>query len=122
MDVITTQSGSLEHVPVRPCLLGSNPLVKAIAKGGPLATAFKRKQYYKEKLKVVEAVEYELEAKSNKTFQYVPLLKSLQQLLARKDIVDKLVDNRITSYSNVNQYVSFQDGEHHKKKRILVKI
>ena len=33
-----------------------NPLLKAIAKDGPLATAFKRKQYYNEHFKVVEPV------------------------------------------------------------------
>lgn len=95
----------------------NNPLVRAIAKGGPLASSFKRKQYYKENFKVVEPVEYVLEARSNKTFQYVPLLNLLQQLLARKDIVDKLVDHHTTSTStaNANQYACFQDGEHHKK-------
>lgn len=42
-------------------------LVKAIAKDGPIASAFKRKQYYKENFKVVELVEYVLEARSNKS-------------------------------------------------------
>jgi len=92
----------------------NNPLVIAIAKGGPLASAFKRKQYYKENFEVVEPVEYVLEARSNKTFQYVPLLNSLQQLLGRKDIVDKLLDNHAVSSANVDQYSSFQDGEYHK--------
>nr|XP_055056165.1 uncharacterized protein LOC129440700 [Misgurnus anguillicaudatus] len=92
----------------------NNPLAIAIAKGGPLASAFKRKHYYKENFKVVEPVEYVLEARSNKTFQYVPLLNSLQQLLERKDIVDKLLDNHAASSANVDQYASFQDGEYHK--------
>lgn len=88
-------------------------MVIAIAKGGPLASAFKHKQYYEENFKV-EPVEYVLEARSNKTLQYVPLLNSLQQLLGRKDIVDKLLDNHAVSSANVHQYASFQDGEYHK--------
>lgn len=59
-----------------------------------------------------------MEARSNKTFQYVPVLNVLQLLLARIDIVDKLVDHHTTSTSsaNANQYGCFQDGDHHKKK------
>lgn len=58
-----------------------------------------------------------MEARSNKTFQYVPVLNVLQLLLARIDIVDKLVDHHTTSTSsaNANQYGCFQDGDHHKK-------
>ena len=70
-----------------------NPFVKAIAKDGPIASAFKRKQYYKEHFKAVEPVEYVLEARSNKSYQFVPLPNSLQQLLGRKDVVDRVVDN-----------------------------
>lgn len=92
----------------------NNPVVKAIAKGGPLSTSFKRKQYYKEYFEVLEPVEYKLEAYSNKTFQYVPLLKSLHQLLCRKDIIDKLVDNYTTCLESNNQYTCFQDGEYYK--------
>lgn len=85
----------------------NNPLVTAIAKDGPLASAYKRKQFYKEHFKVVEPVEYVLDARSKKTFQYVPLLQSLQQLLSRNDIVDKIVDNhrasdRETLHTNLN--------------------
>ena len=79
----------------------NNPLVKAIANGGPLSSAFKREQYYKEIFNVVEL------SRSIKTFQYIPLLKSLQQLLAHKDIVDKL-DNHTTLSTNVNQYVCYR--------------
>lgn len=40
---------------------------------------------------VVEPVQYILDAKENRTFQYIPILKSLKLLLSRKDIVDKMV-------------------------------
>ena len=35
-----------------------NPLVNALGKGGPLSTAYKRKQYFKEAFKVVEPIEF----------------------------------------------------------------
>lgn len=78
---------------VLPFYSTNNPLVKAIAKGGPLASSFKRKWYFKEKCKVVEPVKYVLEARSNKTFQYIPFVILLQQLLSCKDPVDKLVQS-----------------------------
>lgn len=55
-------------------LSSCNPLVKAIAKGGPLATTFNCKQYYKDYFKVVEPVEYFLDTRKKKktTFQYIP--------------------------------------------------
>lgn len=46
-------------------LSSCNPLLKAIAKEGPLATAHKRQKYYKENFEVVEPVEYILKNKSN---------------------------------------------------------
>ena len=50
----------------------SNPLTKAIGDQGPFCTAFKRKQYFKNKFQVVEPVEYVLDAERNHTYQYVP--------------------------------------------------
>lgn len=64
-------------------LYSGNQLNKAIERGGHLSSTFKRKEYYKAKFNVVEPIEYILDAK--KTFQYVPILKSLQVLLSRKD-------------------------------------
>lgn len=74
-------------------LYSGNQLNKAIERGGRLSSAFKRKQYYKAKFNVVEPIEYILDARNKKTFQYVPILKSLQVLLSMKDIVDKLVSH-----------------------------
>lgn len=65
---------------VATALLASNPLVKAIGKGGSLSTSYLRKQYYKESFMVIEPIEYILDAKEKRSFQYVPVLKSLQQL------------------------------------------
>lgn len=56
-------------------------ILKSIEKGGRLSTAHQCKQYYKEHFSVVEPIEYMLNAKKRHTFQYVPILKSLQKLL-----------------------------------------
>lgn len=85
-------------------------LAKAIAKDLPLASAFKRQQYYKDHFKVVEPFEYVLDARSNKTIWYVPLLKSLLQLFSRNDVVDKAIDSRTACSVNQQQYLSFHDG------------
>ncbi len=93
----------------------SNPLVKAIEIGGPLATAFKRKQFYKEHVRVVEPIEFILDQKSRKTYQYIPILPSLQQLFSCSDILKCVTgDNeRHKTYSGVEkeqQYKSIRDG------------
>lgn len=59
----------------------------------------------------MDPVEYVLDARAKKTYQYVPLLKSLQQLLERKDRVDKVVDSHAACNVNQQLYCSFQDGE-----------
>lgn len=87
----------------------NNPLVKAIAKGGPLATAFKCKQNYKDHFNILEPVKYVLEPRSKKTFQYVPLLKSLQQLLGCTDIVEKLGVNQTACSVNRHQYANITE-------------
>lgn len=74
-------------------LCSSTPVPRAIEKSGPLSTSYHRKQYYKRELKVVEPITYILNRKKNHTFQYVPLLKSLQQILNCKVVVDKVVEN-----------------------------
>ena len=104
-------------------LCSANPLNKAIEKGGPLSSAYQRKKYYKAKFNVVEPLEYILDAKENKTFQYVPILESLQVLLSRKDIVDKIVSHhktqRETETGKKIVYRSYKDGLHFKENSLL---
>ncbi|KAK2857880.1 hypothetical protein Q7C36_005799 [Tachysurus vachellii] len=58
---------------------------------------------------VVEPVEYILENKDNRTFQYVPILQSLSQVL--KNIEEKdLVTQKNTGCAS--RYQSFHDGSH----------
>ncbi|XP_054592203.1 uncharacterized protein [Nothobranchius furzeri] len=95
-------------------ICSGNPVQRSIQKGGPLSTAYLRKLYYKEKFSVVEPVEYILNVKNKHSFQYVPLLKSLQQLLSRRDIVEQFVESyqkqEETDCGNSDLYRSSKDG------------
>ena len=98
-------------------LFTSNPMLKSIEKGGSLSTTYLRKQYYKESFNIVEPVEYILNAKERRSFQYVPVLKFLQNLFDGRDVVDKVVDNHRAQQTNrvmmeQKTYRSFQDGEY----------
>lgn len=53
---------------------------------GVKASAYHRKQYIKKQFSVVEPVEYILDSKDGKTYQYVPVLQSLSQILQNSDI------------------------------------
>ena len=91
----------------------SNPVCKAIEKGGSLSTVHRRLKYYKEKFCVVEPVTYLLDNK-RATFQYVPLLKLLHQILSCKAILDKIVANhrgkRELVVDSSYEYKSSEDG------------
>lgn len=54
-------------------LCKSSLLANALGKGGPLATAYKRKEYYKEVFKVVEPVEFVLDNKKKRVFSIYPI-------------------------------------------------
>lgn len=70
----------------------SNPIRSAIANHGPLSSSWKRKAYYKRHFTVVEPVEYVLDQTNRKSFQYIPLLESLQQLLNCEAVLNKTVN------------------------------
>ena len=87
----------------------SNPISTALREEGPLASAFKRRQYFKHTFKVVEPVEYVLDLNENRTFQYVPILQSLLQILGNKDVLEKAF-TRIRPLGTSTKYESFYDG------------
>lgn len=64
----------------------SSPISMAFDKAGPLSSAFKRRRYFLQRFNVVEPVEYILDPNENKSFQYVPILESLKQILNNEDI------------------------------------
>lgn len=66
-------------------------LATVLCTHGPLSSTWKRKAYYRKNFNVVEPVEYILDHQSIKSFQYVPILKSLQQLLNSELILSKAV-------------------------------
>lgn len=106
----TTDRSAVTEVATALCT--SNPLLKAIEKGGPLSSTYLRNKYYQESFNIVEPIEYVLYAKENRSFQYVPVLKSLQQLF-KKDVVDRVDENHRAQQSKMaHTYKSPQDGSH----------
>ena len=101
----------------------ANPVQRAIEKGGPLSTSYQRKQYYKEKFSVVEPITYILDHKKKHTFQYVPLLKSLQQILNCRVILDKIIENhrgqQDIELDPSYEFRSPEDGLHFKENNFL---
>lgn len=73
-------------------LCASHPVQKAIAKQGPLGSSWKRKSYYKREFGVVSPVEYILDKRNKKSFQYVSVLKTLQQILNLDSILIRTAD------------------------------
>lgn len=63
-----------------------NPLRRALSAGGPLSSSFRRRQYYKENSEVVQPVEYILEPNDKRSFQYIPVLKSLVQIWGKENL------------------------------------
>lgn len=99
----------------------SNPLGRAISKEGPLATAYKRKQYYTSHFGVLEPVEYILDLQKNRTFQYIPILQSLQNLLSHTGVLEYL-DVQITEdhqLTGLQYYKTIRDGEYWKQNLFL---
>lgn len=103
----------------------SNPVSKILAKCGPLGTSFKRKQYYKHNFRVVEPVEYILSVDQRKSFQYIPLLKLLQELLSHNHILDRVIEQHIGQEKSedlangLSVYRSFRDGKHFRTNSFL---
>ncbi|XP_041843488.1 uncharacterized protein LOC121641437 [Melanotaenia boesemani] len=98
-------------------LCTSNPVYKSIGKGCPLATSFRHKTFYKDNFKVVEPIEYILDKKDKRTFQYIPVLKVLQQLF----ILNKVLDYSLISEQREDEviYSSFRHGLFFKKNCFL---
>ena len=98
-----------------------NPLSVAFSKEGPLGTAYKRNSYLKEHFSIVEPVEYILDVKEGKTFQYIPILQSLSQVLKNSDIQEKVLKS-VRHCGSSCQYTSFHDGTHFKESTFLCRV
>lgn len=62
-------------------LCNFHPMSTALGGDGRLCSAFKRRRYFKENFHCVDPVEYILDFENNNTFQYVSILKTLQEIL-----------------------------------------
>ena len=89
-------------------LCNFRPISAALGAGGPLSSAFKRRSYSKEHFQCVDPVEYILDYQKNKTFQDVPILKTLQEIMKNKDIAEGI----LSRCSNSTGYIkSIFDGK-----------
>ena len=95
-------------------LCDANPFTSTLSSGGPLSSAYKRRAFFKEQFNVVEPVEYVLSKEENRSFQYVPVLKSLLQVLTQKQIQDFIFPDGEAQTNNDTQYRAFSDGIYYK--------
>lgn len=104
-------------------LCETNPVRKAIGDKGPLSSAWRQKAYYKRHFNVVEPVEYILDQTHSKSFQYISILKSLQQILDCQAILDQAVNLNAVDQQSQRQHIykSFFDGTLFKQNELLSK-
>lgn len=93
-----------------------NPISVALSKEGPLSTAHKRNAYLRKHFSIVEPIEYMLDGKHS--FQYIPILQSLSQLLENSEIQQSVLKSP-RHYSSSGQYTSFRDGSHFRHNTFL---
>lgn len=93
----------------------SNVLHKAVTSEGPLSTAKRRKTYYEEKFPFARPVQYIIES-SQRTYMYVPILSTLQMLLSKPDVLEKVKE---TSSQLPGQYSSYCDGSYYQENQLL---
>lgn len=97
-------------------LCNGNPVSAAFGEDSPFRTAFKRKAYFKENFMIVEPVEYILGSSDNRSFQYIPILQSLQQVFGNRDIVEKAFSEIHHSQGqSSNIYKTYNNGKHYRE-------
>lgn len=96
-----------------------NPLSAALDTGGPLRTHYKRYQFLKANFIVTEPVEYSLGGNDRQTFQYIPILPLLSELLNNRHIQATVLQNRGPSVGASSVYRSFHDGSCFRENRFL---
>lgn len=100
-------------------LCNANPFTSTLSGGGPLSSAYKRWAFFKEQFCVVEPMEYVLSKEENRSFQYVPILKSLLQALTRKEIRDLIFHDGEAQSNNDTQYRALSDGMYYKTNKLF---
>ena len=101
----------------------SNPITASFSGRGPLSTAWKRKVYYKKHFKTVEPTEFVLDSQNKKSFQYISILKSLQQILSCQTFLDLSINLKTPHQiqSDRIHYRCFYDGSNYKENLQLSK-
>ncbi|XP_056225827.1 uncharacterized protein LOC130164860 [Seriola aureovittata] len=87
----------------------NNLFLKMTDAGQSLSTASKRASYFQREFPMVVPVEYKLE-KDLQSLSYVPILKMLQKLLNRADVLDKILIHKCT----VDGFNTYRDGTHYR--------
>lgn len=88
-----------------------------LSEGGSLSTDKRRSSFFKENFSLINPVEYVLDFSSKKTFVYVPILRVLQALLNRGDVIDRVLEENRKSPSG--QYKSFFDASYCKENPLV---
>lgn len=83
-----------------------------LSRSGTLGTDYKRSSYIRDHFKVIDPVEYVVDAVNRKKFVYVPILTVLSELLNRDDVLDKVLYEKKISVLNSGLYQSFHDGQY----------
>ncbi|XP_042084783.1 uncharacterized protein LOC102293912 isoform X2 [Haplochromis burtoni] len=100
-------------------LCEANPFTSTLCSGGSLSSAYKRRAYFREQFAVVEPVEYALSREEDRSFQYVPILKSLLQAMTRKEIQDLILHDEKPQGKDGTQYRAFCDGIYYKTNELF---
>lgn len=95
-----------------------NPL-SFLSKDGPFGSEYKRATFYKKNFKVIEPVEYVLDASSRRKFVYIPVLRVLTELLNRNDVLDKVLETGHIETVENSQYKTYRDGLYYKDNILL---
>ncbi|KAG7514289.1 hypothetical protein JOB18_029822 [Solea senegalensis] len=72
-------------------LCKSHPTSKALGEDGPFGSVYKMRQYFKTQFEFVQPVEYILDSQDNLSYQYVPLLQTLEHVLTNKNIANEVL-------------------------------
>lgn len=104
---------------IKEIIVQTNPF-SSLTKGGPFSSEYRRTVYYKEHFKVIEPVEYVLDASSSRKCVYIPILQTLSVLLNRNDVLDKLLQPEDREYfPEWAQFKSYRDGLYCKENQLL---
>lgn len=97
-------------------VLKTNPVFTATAKKGTLSTEYRWNAYFKEHFQVIDPVEYRFDRLHQNSFVYVPVLKVLEVLLNRADVLEKAV---FVEEDLPGQYTSTRSGKYYKENQLL---